>query len=124
PAGTGVYYSTSFGGSWTASTGIPAGATVASYRVSANKFCGFSGGTFYTSTNGGATFTASAATGLPGSGTVFIKAMPGHEGDVWLAGGSSTSSGIWHSTDSGATFTKVSPVSAASNIGFGKAAPG
>jgi xyloglucan-specific exo-beta-1,4-glucanase len=124
PAGTGVYYSTSYGGSWTASSGIPAGATVASDRVTPTKFYGFSGGTFYVSTNSGAAFTATAATGLPTSGTVFIKAMPGHAGDIWLAGGSGTNSGIWHSTDSGATFTKLSNVSAALNIGFGKAAPG
>jgi xyloglucan-specific exo-beta-1,4-glucanase len=124
PAGAGVFFSTSFGGSWTASTGIPTGATVASDRVNPQKFYGFSAGTFYTSTNGGASFTASAAGGLPSSGSVFIKAMPGHEGDIWLAGGSGTTSGIWHSTDSGATFTKLSPVSAALNIGFGKAAPG
>jgi cellulase/cellobiase CelA1 len=97
---------------------------VASDRVNPKKFYGFSGGTFYVSTNGGASFTASAATGLPASGTVFVKAMPGHEGDIWLAGGSTTNSGIWHSTDSGTTFTQVSSVSAAANIGFGKAAPG
>lgn len=124
PAGTGVYYSTSFGGSWTASTGLPQGAVVASDRVNPRKFYGVSGGTFYTSTNSGATFTATAATGLPTSGTVFVKAVAGHEGDIWLAGGPTTGSGIWHSTNNGASFTKLSTVGAASNIGFGKAAPG
>jgi xyloglucan-specific exo-beta-1,4-glucanase len=122
--GAGVFYSTSYGGSWTASTGLPTGALVASDRVTPSKFYGFSGGTFYASTNSGASFTATAATGLPTSGSIFIKAMPGHAGDVWLAGGSGTNSGIWHSTDSGATFTKLSNVTAAQNIGFGKAAPG
>jgi xyloglucan-specific exo-beta-1,4-glucanase len=122
--GAGVFYSTSYGGSWTASTGLPTGALVASDRVTPAKFYGFSGGTFYVSTNSGATFTATAATGLPTSGNVFIKAMPGHAGDIWLAGGSSTNSGVWHSTNSGATFTKLTNVSAGQNIGFGKAAPG
>ncbi len=122
--GAGVFYSTSFGGSWTASTGLPTGALVASDRVNPKTFYGFSGGTFYVSTNGGAAFTATAATGLPASGNIFMKAMPGHAGDIWLAGGPGTSSGIWHSTNSGATFTKLSNVAAASNIGFGKAAPG
>jgi xyloglucan-specific exo-beta-1,4-glucanase len=122
--GAGVFYSTSYGGSWTASTGLPTGALVASDRVTPSKFYGFSGGTFYVSTNSGASFTATAATGLPASGNVFIKAMPGHAGDVWLAGGPGTNSGIWHSTNSGATFTKLSNVTAAQNIGFGKAAPG
>ncbi|HEX9334451.1 MAG TPA: sialidase family protein, partial [Pseudonocardiaceae bacterium] len=63
PAGTSVSVSTSFGGSWTASTGIPAGAVVAADRVNPKKFYGFAAGTFYVSTNGGATFTATA-TGL------------------------------------------------------------
>jgi hypothetical protein len=123
PAGAAVSVSTSFGGSWTASTGIPQGAAVAADRVNPKKFYGFSGGTFYVSTNGGASFTA-AATGLPSTGTVFVKAVQGHEGDVWLAGGPTTGSGIWHSTNSGATFTKLTNVSSALNIGFGMAAPG
>jgi hypothetical protein len=123
PAGTGVYYSTTFGSSWTASTGIPAGAVIASDRVNPKIYYGYSAGTFYESTNGGATFTATAATGLPTSGTVYIKAMPGVTGDVWLTGGSSTgTSGIWHSTTSGAGFTQLSSVSAAINLGFGKSA--
>jgi hypothetical protein len=124
PAGTGVYFSTSFGGSWTAATGIPQGAVVASDRVNPKKFYGFSAGKFYVSINSGAAFTATAATGLPTSGSVFVKAVAGHEGDIWLAGGSGATAGLWHSTDSGATFTKVSTVDSALNIGFGKAAPG
>ncbi|HEX9539503.1 MAG TPA: xyloglucanase, partial [Streptosporangiaceae bacterium] len=48
-------YSTSYGGSWTASTGLPTGALVASDRVTPAKFYGFSGGTFYVSTNSGVT---------------------------------------------------------------------
>jgi xyloglucan-specific exo-beta-1,4-glucanase len=124
PAGAGVSYSTSFGGSWSASTGIPQGAVVASDRVDPTRFYGFSGGTFYSSATSGATFTATVATGLPTSGTVFVKAVAGHEGDIWLAGGPTGGSGIWHSTNGGVSFTKLSTVSAADNIGFGKAAPG
>jgi hypothetical protein len=43
-----------------------------------------------------------------------------------LAGGDTATSvsGLWHSTDSGASFTKVSNVTEAVNVGFGKAAPG
>ncbi len=47
--------------------------------------------------------------------------MPGHEGNIWIAG---DNKGIWHSTNSGATFTKLSNVTNANSIGFGKAAPG
>ncbi len=125
PTSAPVSYSTDNGNSWTASTGIPQGAVVASDRVNAKKFYGFGQGKFWVSTDGGATFTASATTGLPT--TASIKAVPGHEGDIWVAGGSTNSSGVnglWHSTDSGATFTKLSSLTGADVVGFGMAAPG
>ncbi|WP_406317326.1 cellulose binding domain-containing protein [Streptosporangium sp. NBC_01639] len=121
PKGVAVHYSVGFGTSWTASTGIPADAVVESDRVNPSRFYGFSAGKFYASTNGGASFTATAATGLPSTGNVKFKAVPGREGDIWLAGGDS---GLLHSTNGGASFTKVSGVTTAGNIGFGKAAPG
>nr|WP_234414489.1 X2-like carbohydrate binding domain-containing protein [Paenibacillus sp. CAA11] len=121
----GVFVSKSSNSSWTASTGVPAGAKIASDRVNPKKFYASLNGKFYVSTDGGATFTASAATGLPTQGDLNFKAMPGREGDIWLAGGSTSSAyGLWHSTDSGATFTKLSNVEEANVIGFGKAAPG
>ena len=124
PSGIAVGYSTDiYGTTWNASTGIPVDASVASDRVNPNKFYGFQSGTFYVSTNGGATFTATAATGLPYGGK--FRAMPGIEGDIWLAGGQEGDVyGLWHSTDSGASFTKLTNVEEADNIGFGKAAPG
>lgn len=87
---------------------------------------GFKSGTFYVSTDGGKTFAATAATGLPLSGPVRFKAVPGREGDIWLAGGAETDNayGLWHSTNSGASFTKLANVEEADNIGFGKAATG
>src|SRR5262249_2988461 len=117
PQGTGVYYSVGFGNSWTASSGIPAGAVIGSDRVNAMKFYGFSAGKFYVSTDGGATFTQTAATGLPTVGG-HLKAVAGIEGDVWLAGGDTTSGvyGLWHSTNSGASFTKLSNVTQADNV--------
>lgn len=118
-AGQQVVRSVGFGNSWSAATGLPANATVESDRVNPNKFYGFSNGKFYVSTNGGAAFTATAATGLPATGVKF-KALPGVEGDIWLAG----EGGLWHSTNSGASFTKLTGVSTSINVGFGKAAPG
>ena len=66
-----------------------------------NKFYGFKGGVFYVSVDGGKSFTAKAASGLPLSAPVKFKAVPGREGDIWLAGGSETDNayGLWHSTD-------------------------
>jgi len=118
PEGGTVSYSTDNGNSWTACSGVPTGARVAADRVDPKKFYGAASGNLYVSANGGQTFTA-GATGLPSSAR--IKAVPGREGDVWLAGGDG---GLWHSTDSGATFTKLSSVEKADTIGFGKAASG
>lgn len=109
PAGAGVQYTTGFGTSWQASSGIPADAVVESDRVDPKTFYGFKSGKFYVSSDGGATFTGSAATGLPSGDSVRFKALPGTKGDVWLAGGASDGAyGLWHSTTSGATFTKLS----------------
>lgn len=121
-----VSYSTDNGNSWHASSGIPQGAVVASDRVNKNKFYGFGQGKFWMSTDGGATFTASATTGLPQAGDpVEVKAVFGHEGDVWLAGGKTGNAyGLWYSTDGGVTFTKLSNVTGAEHIGFGMVAPG
>ncbi|MEU5084508.1 MULTISPECIES: cellulose binding domain-containing protein [Streptomyces] len=125
PAGTGVRHTTGFGTSWAESAGIPAGAIVESDRVDAKTFYGFKSGRFYVSSDGGATFTASPATGLPSGDSVRFKALPGAKGDVWLAGGAADGAyGLWHSTDGGASFTKVPGVEQADTVGFGRAAPG
>jgi hypothetical protein len=122
PVGTTPFFSTTNGSSWTASTGVPSSATVAADRVNPMKFYAKVNGTFYVSSNGGASFTATAATGLPTPAK--FKAVPGREGDIWLAGGTEGGVyGIWHSTNSGATFTRLANVQEADNIGFGKAAP-
>jgi xyloglucan-specific exo-beta-1,4-glucanase len=118
PRGQPVFYSVGFGNSWTQSQGLQTESIVESDRVNANKFYGFNGGRFHVSTNGGATFTTTVATGLPS--TAKFKAMPGREGDIWLAG----DTGLFHSTDSGASFTRLANVTSARNVGFGKAAPG
>ncbi len=118
PSGAAVHFSTNNGSSWTQSAGIPSGARVRSDRVNPMKFYGFANGTFYVSVNGGANFTA-AATGLPSNSK--FKAVPGREGDIWLAG---AEGGLWRSTNSGASFTRITNVEEADTIGFGMAAPG
>jgi xyloglucan-specific exo-beta-1,4-glucanase len=125
PQGAAVSVSTDRGATWTAAAGIPSGAMVRSDRVDPARFYGFAGGTFFVSTDGGASFTASPAAGLALGGK--INATPGRAGDVWLAGDPGDLGGVaglWHSTDGGLTFAKVSGVDMASDIGFGKAAPG
>ncbi len=126
PGGAAVSFSTDGGATWTASAGVPAEARVEADRVNPAKFYAMSGGVFHLSTDGGATFRATGATGLPPEGNVRFTAVPGIEGDVWLAGGSEKAGvyGLWHSTNSGASFTRVSTVGAADAVGFGKAASG
>jgi photosystem II stability/assembly factor-like uncharacterized protein len=125
PSGEGVFYSVDQGSTWTASAGVPSGGNVASDRVNPLKFYAFANGALYISVDGGTTFLASTASGLPPAGTsVNFKAVPGHEGDVWLAGGSTTTVyGLWHSIDSGQTFSKLPRVQTADTIGFGMPAP-
>ncbi|WP_407644683.1 X2-like carbohydrate binding domain-containing protein [Cohnella cholangitidis] len=131
----GVYYSKTNGNSWTASTGVPAKAVVASDRVNPNKFYAVFEGKFYLSTDGGVSFAQTTATGLPtnvvpallpNEASISFKAVPGIEGDIWFAGGNSSEGkyGLWHSTDSGASFTKLANVQEADLIGYGMAAPG
>jgi hypothetical protein len=115
----GVWFSTSVGGGFSQSSGIPAGAKVEADRVNANKFYGYANGTFYVSTNGGQSFTA-AATGLGGSGDSGFKALPGVDGEIWLV----TDTGVYRSTNSGTSFTKFAVSSSGVGIGFGAPAPG
>ena len=124
-SGVGAFFSADEGTTWTASTGVPAGASVRSDRVNPLMFYSLANGTFYASTDGGHTFAATAASNLPPAGaSAQFKATPGHEGDLWLAGGSTTTVyGVWHSRDGGNSFTKLPAVEAASTIGFGKPAP-
>jgi xyloglucan-specific exo-beta-1,4-glucanase len=120
PSQRGVYYSTNRGTTWTASTGVP-GTTVAvrADRVNPGTFYAFVNGTFYVSTNGGASFAA-AASGLP-TGSTYFKPVPGAAGDIWLTTGYG---GLYRSTNGGASFTHLGTVTEAYTVGFGKAAPG
>jgi photosystem II stability/assembly factor-like uncharacterized protein len=83
-------------------------------------------GTVYASSDGGATFVERAANlpkdkGNPGwTAEAKPKAVPGHEGDLWLP----LESGLYHSTDFGASFTRLTSIASAPLVGFGMAAPG
>ncbi|MFG3338850.1 cellulose binding domain-containing protein [Glycomyces sp. NPDC048151] len=125
PDGLAPQRSTTYGSTWTAVTGLPTGARVESDRADANRVYGFSAGKFYTSTDGGASFTAASFTGFPATGNVRFGAVPGKAGHVWLAGGADDGTyGMWRSTDGGATWTQVAGFDEADTVGFGAAAPG
>jgi xyloglucan-specific exo-beta-1,4-glucanase len=118
PNGHAVVYSNDNGNNWIDSVGVPAKAKVISDRVNPKKFYAVSAGVFYVSTDGGVTFEKTVDTL---TGTNDISAIPGVEGDIWAAAGDR---GMWHSTNSGKTFEKLSNVEASLVLGFGKAAPG
>jgi xyloglucan-specific exo-beta-1,4-glucanase len=96
-------------------TGIGRGYRLAVDRMNPNKVYAYdsgghwwgTAGKVYVSTDAGHTFTLSAgATGLAPNhfGTASLAVNPNVEGDVWLSDGSA----VYHSTDSGATWTKLS----------------
>jgi xyloglucan-specific exo-beta-1,4-glucanase len=124
PANAVPSYTTNNGATWVATnlpalpsigTGIGRGYHLAVDRVNPNKVYAYdsgghwwgSAGKVYVSTDAGHTFTLSAgATGLTPNhfGTASLAVNPNVEGDVWLTDGSA----VYHSTDSGATWTKLS----------------
>jgi hypothetical protein len=125
PSDAAVAYSTNNGSTWTASTGATAHAGVIADRVNANKFYIYnpSNGGFQISTNAGQSFSTLSGTGLPTSNTSGqVYASYAAEGDLWIA---FSSHGLYHSTNSGSTWTSVtgSPSNEVA-LGFGAPAVG
>lgn len=128
PITAGPAFSRDRGATWSASSGAPAKLRVVADRVNPNKFYGWDGvtGTFYASTDGGTTFVPRAS-GLPNdignpgwTNQAQPRAVPGFEGDIWLP----LAQGLYHSTDSGATFTWIRSVESPVVLGVGMAPPG
>ena len=126
---SGLYYSTNNGSAWTASTGgAPAGYEPAADRINSNKFYMFNGvdGRLWISVNGGQSFTQGPIVTTGGvdswaASDGVAATAPGNEGHVWITTGRN---GLYRSTDSGTTTTKVNTVTQAYRIGFGMAKPG
>ena len=114
-------YSKDRGATWTAAAGLPNNARIAADRVNASKFYGSGGSRMFVSTDGGASFAQACTAGdtCPG---VSGRPRPafGIEGDVWLT----TNTGLFHSRDSGATWTALPQIGNTAAVGFGMAAAG
>ncbi|MFG3496663.1 WD40/YVTN/BNR-like repeat-containing protein [Streptomyces sp. NPDC047886] len=111
------------GATWAGIDSFPKGATPVADPADPTLFYAYDTdtGTVYVSTDSGASFTA-GATGLPAGDVQFrIAAVPGRRGDLWL---SAKWNGLYHSTDAGRAFTRVSSCWASYALGFGRAAPG
>jgi hypothetical protein len=122
------------GATWAPSQGIPSDMRVIADRVNPLKFYAMAlfDGKLFVSTDGGATFSTqplNVPDGLPKrggnrgdnrGGQDRIYAAPGREGDLWLA----AFNGLYHSTNTGASFVRLGGVSEIHGFGFGQAAPG
>ena len=125
------YYSTNNGATWSVCGGsiTPTYAweqpLLYSDRVNSNKFYLYmpSTGQISISTDGGANFAAGATIGQWGDD---LRTVYGYEGHVWMActDGNSANAGLWRSTNSGASFTKLPGIQNASCVGFGRTASG
>ncbi|KZV99052.1 CEL6 protein [Exidia glandulosa HHB12029] len=89
---------------FTAVSSLPSDAAIASDKRNNSIFYAASGSKFYISTNNGVSFTATSA--ALGSSTSASKVVvhPSVTGDVWV----STDKGLFHTTNSGSSFTAIS----------------
>ncbi|MEY3898187.1 MAG: hypothetical protein RLZZ214_3708 [Verrucomicrobiota bacterium] len=132
----GSYRSADRGVTWTPITTLPQGILIggrnvfssgpryplAADKVNGSKFYVYHYGRVYVSTDGGETFAK--AGNLPGSyptNHLTLETTPGKEGDVWVG---MLKEGLFHSTDSGAKFTKIAGIESVDFMAVGKAAPG
>jgi len=123
PKGSAPWFSTDEGATWTPSRSKLVSTTdwttygPVADRVNPAKFYIYDSmtGRVYVSADGGVSFT-STKTLAAGGGT--LRAEPGREGSVWLP----TPDGLYHSVDSGGSFSQVDRIESAQQVGFGRAA--
>lgn len=131
----GAYRSADRGVTWTAIPTLPKGILLggnnvfstgprfplAADKVNGKKFYVYHYGRLYVSDDGGQTFARGAT--LPHSyptDPLTLETTPGKEGDIWIG---IAKHGLFHSTDSGATFTKIDDIDSVDFLGVGKASP-
>ncbi|MDQ2686665.1 MAG: glycoside hydrolase, partial [Armatimonadota bacterium] len=140
---TAVYFTKDNGKTWTAGRGSPLGTIaadgpwsfykeLAADRVRNGVFYLYDrrDGRFYRSEDGGASWKHVAT--LPRQQGVHydadrVQAAPGRAGDVWVSISGSTAvgdHGLYHSTDGGNSWTKLTGVVWAQNFAFGAGEPG
>ncbi|KAF7310676.1 hypothetical protein HMN09_00610500 [Mycena chlorophos] len=93
---------------------LPTGAVIASDKVNDSVFYGAYSSSFYVSTDGGKTFKVTASL-LDSSSPQKIVVHPNVTGDVWVT----SDVGLFHSTNTGSTFTQISSVTEAWQMDLG-----
>jgi hypothetical protein len=131
---TPVYLTTNRGESWVECRGIPDNTRVVADKVNPMKFYAVSlfEGKLFISTDGGVDFIQEQFD-LPGGlpkhdgyrgdnrgGQDRIYTAPGREGDLWIA----AFDGLYHSNESGNSFSRMNNVNQILGFGFGKGKPG
>jgi xyloglucan-specific exo-beta-1,4-glucanase len=92
-------------------TTLPSGAAIASDKLNNSIFYAASGSEFYTSKDGGLTFSVTGS--LSGSSSAFqVIVNPNVTGDVWISG----SGGLYHSSSLGAAPVSVGPITEAVSV--------
>ncbi|WP_100444742.1 xyloglucanase [Glycomyces xiaoerkulensis] len=115
-------YSTDLGQTWDPVAGLPAGAVIRTDRARPNVAYAFAAGAFYRSTDAGASFADTGSTGLPASGDVDFRCVPGYRRHIWLVGGDGADYGMWRSKNGGRSWKRIREFEAADAVGFGKSA--
>ncbi len=124
--------STNKGASWQSMSGLPSNDNdadsiftynerLAGDRINGNKFYMYSAGHLYRTTNGGVNWYKANAKPLPSGGKITVEAAPGLGNVVWVSLGDA---GLYASSNSGTTFTKVPNVQSSELFAFGKGKPG
>ncbi len=108
------------GASWTACSGLPAGAEPVADRLDASVLYALDRrtGDVYISRNSGRSFTPVGSVSAQNDKLVASFASAGH---LWAA---SRSGGLFHSTDYGRTFVRIRAVNSAISVACGHHAPG
>ena len=101
---------------FTEANSLPGSSVIAADKKDAKVFYGASGSSFYVSKDAGWTFYRSGTLGSSSS-PFKIAVHPTTAGDVWV----STDTGLFHSTNFGATFKAVSNVSQGWDVALGAA---
>lgn len=109
------------GTSWSLCGGLPENVHPKSDRVNSSVFYAVNSsiGEFFKSTDGAKTFTKTYTFGFTGGLEIFP--VFGKEGHIWVK---ASANGLYYSTNGGTTFTKITTVQDAYEVGFGKAATG
>ena len=109
-----VYYTDDYGETWTQSDGVYVVGSIAADPVNSDYVYASSGGSFYVSSNGGASFTETYSAF---SSSMKIAVVPGKEGVVYIP-----AMGLQKSADHGQSFTRIDSAGGCLGVGVGKGA--